>query len=177
MTSNLVHKQFIFLYTKPMPGSLFLWQQFALEIITLPFLNNTCNILPHRSLIMCMWLIMGTSRVCVLLHMVLMVRCLCAAEVIWVIAQVDESGLLGVTQQLSQCGSDFSQHPHHNPSQNPFASPVKPASEGGTPLFSSPSPSLITHAGSLPTTPGSVGGVGSGIMPSCHPRAALFQVS
>ena len=95
------------------------------------------------------------------------------------IVQVDESGLLGVTQQLSQFGSDFSQQPHHNPSQNPFASPVKPLPDGGAPLFSSPSPSLITHAGSLPSTPssGGDGTTGGGIVPSSHVRAALFQVS
>ena len=39
------------------------------------------------------------------------------------VLQVEESGLLGVTQQMSQFGSEITTGPPQSASQNPFASP------------------------------------------------------
>ena len=41
------------------------------------------------------------------------------------ILSVEENGLLGVTQQLSQFGADFANAQPRQPPQNPFASPRK----------------------------------------------------
>eukprot|EP00914_Ancora_sagittata_P003496 GHVO01007335.1.p1 GENE.GHVO01007335.1~~GHVO01007335.1.p1 ORF type:complete len:298 (+),score=18.35 GHVO01007335.1:93-986(+) len=88
-------------------------------------------------------------------------------EVIWVILQVDESGLLGVTQQLSQVATGFSHEPQQNPFGNPFGTPN---------LLASPSPSLITHPGSMPSTPDSEHRTADRDVPvNSNLRLALFQ--
>lgn len=46
-------------------------------------------------------------------------------EFIWVILQVEETGLMGVTQQMSKFGTEFIHQPVQQPMQNPFASPTK----------------------------------------------------
>ena len=49
-------------------------------------------------------------------------------EMIWVIIQVEENGLLGVTQQMSKFGSDLISQTMQGSgpvTQNPFASPGK----------------------------------------------------
>jgi hypothetical protein len=89
-------------------------------------------------------------------------------EVIWVILQVDEGGMLGVTQQFSQVDTGFSHGPQHNPMGNPFGSPN---------TLSSPSPSVITHPGSLPNTPDSDQRPAErGVPINPQLRLALFQV-
>ena len=123
--------------------------------------------------------------------------CFLFAEIIWVILQVDESGLLGLTQQLSQFGTELVSQNHcsasapASPATNPFATPTKdfgdcpsmgdcgsPAQPAG---WVSPSLSVIAHSGSLPGSPAA--GTApilppvdiSGTSPS-HIRS-LFQVS
>ena len=45
---------------------------------------------------------------------------------IWVIISVEETGLLGVTQQLSKMGNEFQHHiSAQSPVANPFGSPQK----------------------------------------------------
>jgi hypothetical protein len=112
---------------------------------------------------------------------------------------VDESGLMGVTQQMSQFGSGFMHQAPQHPVQNPFASPVKdqtqssphqPSSQSLNPtafsnsfeqnqiLLGSPMGSDIAQQGSFPSSPCVQGmeepaptRITEGI------RAALFQVS
>jgi hypothetical protein len=47
------------------------------------------------------------------------------ADIVWVIVQVEEHGLLGVTQQLSNIGSSEFGQSHASQHTNPFGSPVK----------------------------------------------------
>ena len=58
---------------------------------------------------------------------------------IWVIIQVEEGGLLDITQKLSKFGSDSFGQSSSLPNyvSNPFASPHKPNGDGSNP-FSSP---------------------------------------
>ena len=53
-------------------------------------------------------------------------------EIIWVILQVEDHGLLGVTQAMSSFGGDVFSHPQPQNMDNPFASPSpnKPNSSG-----------------------------------------------
>ncbi|XP_041367694.1 protein ILRUN-like [Gigantopelta aegis] len=67
-------------------------------------------------------------------------------DVIWVIITVDESGLLGVTQQLSRIGNEFVNRIPPQTVLNPFASPDKlPEAVQSSP---SPSSSIIVNPGS-----------------------------
>ena len=61
-------------------------------------------------------------------------------EIIWVILQVEDHGLLGVTQAMSSFGGDVFSHPQPPPQQadNPFASPNKPNISGTSCIQSSP---------------------------------------
>ncbi|KAL5006332.1 hypothetical protein ScPMuIL_015138 [Solemya velum] len=91
-------------------------------------------------------------------------------DVIWVIISVDESGLLGVTQQLSTFGSEFI-HSSPQAAHNPFASPSKFDSSSSSQFFS-PNSSVLAQHGSphvaelSPSSPG----------PVCSSRS-LFQNS
>ncbi|KAJ8299166.1 hypothetical protein KUTeg_023226 [Tegillarca granosa] len=75
-------------------------------------------------------------------------------EVIWVIIVVDEGGLLGVTQQLSQFGNeDFVHNTSQTVQTNPFASPnwMMDYSAGSNSL-ASPNSSIVAQHGSPYTT-------------------------
>ncbi|XP_033095585.1 protein ILRUN-like [Anneissia japonica] len=69
-------------------------------------------------------------------------------DTIWVILEVKEGGMLGLTQQLSSLGNSFmAPTPAQSPSNNPFGSPTKNSIGGnalGTP-FNSPT-SLSSNA-------------------------------
>ena len=87
------------------------------------------------------------------------------------IIAVEENGLLGVTQQMSQFGSEFHHSPHHSAADNPFASPSKEESGGGSSSpFNSPNYSMLTQHGSAPVSP-------SPLSVNSPVRTSLFQVS
>jgi len=68
---------------------------------------------------------------------------------IWVIITVDEGGVLGVTQQLSQFGNaDFVHGPFPQHVQNPFASPHKSDSNNFPNPLVSPNSSIMAQHGS-----------------------------
>ena len=76
------------------------------------------------------------------------------SEIIWVILAVDESGLLGVPQAMSQFGRELTHQSGPAVLENPFASPVKLGSDSSTSLVSSPaSCSMIAQPGSAPNSP------------------------
>ncbi|XP_071100197.1 protein ILRUN-like [Haliotis cracherodii] len=68
-------------------------------------------------------------------------------EVIWVIINVDEGGLLGVTQQLSRFGGEFHKSPTNVVAANPFGSPEKIGHQDGvdSPTREMHSPSHQPH--------------------------------
>lgn len=110
------------------------------------------------------------------------------SEVIWVILSVEESGLLGVTQQLSQFGGDFANAQPHQPMQNPFASPRK------MDLEELPSQAVATmcsasfgclQPGGVAVSPSAVqgsfnssmaGDIHTTTVTASHVKAALYQV-
>lgn len=100
------------------------------------------------------------------------------SEIIWVIIQVEDNGLLGVTQALSSFGGELTQQspPGAQVVDNPFASPVKY-------FGSSPSSmSVLGQQGSAPGTPNTPHSQETTVLvpyitPSSNIRTALFQVS
>lgn len=97
-------------------------------------------------------------------------------EIIWVIIQVEDNGLLGVTQALSSFGGELTQQspPGAQVVDNPFASPVKY-------FGSSPSSmSVLGQQGSAPGTPNTPHSQETTVLvpyitPSSNIRTALFQ--
>ena len=109
------------------------------------------------------------------------------SDVIWVILAVEEHGLLGVTQQMSQCGGDLGgplaqsqpqqDNPFGSPQRTPNTSFGSPCSYPGSPfgVTGSPSLSVVGQAGSLPCSPSTMNSSFSS-SPAAHVRTALFQV-
>jgi len=73
-------------------------------------------------------------------------------DIIWVIITVEDSGLLGVTQQFNSIGQDFSCHgsPLRTSENNPFASPFKINEMTN---YSPASLSMVALHGSPPLSP------------------------
>ena len=97
------------------------------------------------------------------------------------ILQVEDNGLLGVTQALSSFGAELAHQPPANPAvENPFASPTKMTEAPPAVGFgSSPALSVVAQHGSAPTsphTPVTLETHGTYSPPSSV-RLALFQVS
>ena len=107
------------------------------------------------------------------------------------ILSVEENGLLGVTQQLSQFGGDFANAQPHQPTQNPFASPRKMDLEELPPQPAAPATMCSAsfgclQPGGMAASPRAVQGSFNSVMAgdihtttvtASHVRAALFQVS
>lgn len=116
-------------------------------------------------------------------------------EIIWVILQVEENGLLGVTQQMSQFGGEFIHTSPQRPVSNPFASPSKPDQSepraatdsaqlstlclppgGGATMLCSPTGSVRAQHGSLPSSPVTPGlAEPTDTHTAEHARTVLFQ--
>ncbi|XP_070555383.1 protein ILRUN-like [Ptychodera flava] len=91
-------------------------------------------------------------------------------EIIWVILEVKEGGMLGLTQQLSNLGSDFvpeQQRLANGSSRNPFGtSPLQSPANSNTQLGNSPT---ILSSGTMATEDNQ--------SPSSPIRAPIFEVS
>jgi hypothetical protein len=74
------------------------------------------------------------------------------SEIIWSILQVDEGGVLGVTQQMSRIGSEFN-IPNSPPKpMNPFGQMNSSFDEMGTSPIGSPNYSILAQHGSPDTS-------------------------
>ncbi|KAK3102798.1 hypothetical protein FSP39_013980 [Pinctada imbricata] len=69
-------------------------------------------------------------------------------DVIWVIIQVEEGGLLDITQKLSKFGTDSFGQTASNVMSNPFASPVKQNFDDLCASNCSPNSSIVAQQGS-----------------------------
>ncbi|CAH1787767.1 unnamed protein product [Owenia fusiformis] len=91
-------------------------------------------------------------------------------DIIWVILQVEEGGVLGLTQQLSHIGSEeFNTHSPQKP-ENPFGSPATRDISNLSPVIS-PNYSLLAQHGSPTASPHQIS------FTSTPVRTALFQDS